>query len=83
SEGMEVPELWDLMQADLPSLCEVVRDDLSACIDSDLPPPAHEGVDKHLKECLPCLSAFKELNNTSKLIAKSLELPASVKVDLW
>ncbi len=83
SDDVAVPELWDLMQAELPSLCDVVRDDLSSFIDSELPPPAHEGVDKHLKECLPCMSSYKELNNVSKLISKSLELPASVKVDLW
>jgi len=82
-EGLDVPEIWDLMQAELPSICDVIRDDLSAFIDNELPPPAHEGVDKHLKECLPCLSAFKELNNTNKLIAKSLELAPSIKVDLW
>jgi len=83
SEGLVVPELWCLMQSELPSLCDLVHDDLSAFIDNELPPPAHEGVDKHLKECLPCIAAFKELNKTSKLIARSLELSASIKVDLW
>ena len=83
SDDVAVPEIWDLLQDELPTLCEVIRDDLSSFIDNELPPPAHEGVDKHLKECLPCLSAYKELNSISKLISKSLELPASVKVDLW
>lgn len=83
SDDLEVPEIWDLMQEELPSICDLVRDDLSAFIDSELPPPAREGVDKHLKECIPCINQFKELNNTSKLIAKSLELSPSIKVDLW
>jgi len=67
----------------LPSTCDLIRDDLSAFLDSELPPAAQEGVDKHLKECLPCMAAFKEMNNVSKLVAKSLELPANIKVDLW
>jgi anti-sigma factor RsiW len=83
AEAIESPELWDLMQDDLPSVCEVVREDVSAFIDHELSPPAQEGVDKHLKECLPCMSSFKEMNKTSKLIAKSLELPPSLKIDLW
>ncbi|HEY9755726.1 MAG TPA: zf-HC2 domain-containing protein [Oculatellaceae cyanobacterium] len=83
SDDVAVPEIWDLLQAELPSVCDVIRDDLSSFIDGELPPPAHEGVDKHLKECLPCMSAYKELNNVTKLIAKNLELPLSIKVDLW
>jgi anti-sigma factor RsiW len=83
AEALDVPELWDMMQADLPSVCDVVREDISAFIDHELTPPAQEGVDKHLKECLPCMSSFKQTNKTSKLIAKSLELPQSLKIDLW
>jgi anti-sigma factor RsiW len=83
AEALAVPELWDMMQADLPTVCDVVREDISALIDHELTPTAQEGVDKHLKECLPCMSTFKEMNKTSKLIAKSLELPPSLKIDLW
>jgi predicted anti-sigma-YlaC factor YlaD len=83
SDSMEVPELWQSISEALPSTCDLVRDDLSAFLDSELPSAAQEGVDKHLKECLPCMAAFKELNNVSKLVAKSLELPANIKVDLW
>jgi anti-sigma factor RsiW len=83
SESMDVPELWQLISEALPSTCDLIRDDLSAFIDSELPPAAQEGVDKHLKECLPCMAAFKELNHVSKLVARSLELPANIKVDLW
>jgi anti-sigma factor RsiW len=83
AEALDVPELWDMMQDDLPTVCDVVREDISAFIDHELTPPAQEGVDKHLKECLPCMSTFKEMNKTSKLIAKSLELPQSLKIDLW
>lgn len=82
-EDVPMPDLWSRIEDSLPSACELVKDDLSAYLDNELPPAAQEGVHKHIKECLPCMAAFKDLNEANKVIAKGLELPASIKIDLW
>jgi anti-sigma factor RsiW len=82
-ENLPMPDLWTRIEDSLPSACELVVVDLSAYLDNELPPAAQEGVNKHIKECLPCMSAFKDLNEATKTIAKGLELPASIKIDLW
>ncbi len=81
-EKVSMPELWPAIECSLPSVCELIEEDLSAYLDNELPVGAQEGVKRHIKECLPCMSAFKEINETSRLLAKSLELPLSIKVDL-
>jgi predicted anti-sigma-YlaC factor YlaD len=81
--SMESPELWGGIQAAMPSVCEVMQEDLSAYLDGELTPAAQEGVNKHLKECPSCLDSFKHLNSANRLLSKGLELPANIKVDLW
>ena len=83
SENLVETDVWEKLQASLPSLCEVVRSDLSAFIDSELSAQAQDGLDKHLRECSPCMVTFKELSATCKLISKHCELLPSVKIDLW
>jgi predicted anti-sigma-YlaC factor YlaD len=78
-----MPDIWAGIEGSLPSVCDVMREDLSAYLDSELTPPAQEGVNKHLKECNDCLSDFKALNAANQFLVKGLELPASIKVDLW
>lgn len=82
-EILETPDIWAAMQDSLPSVCDVMKEDLSAYLDGELTPAAQEGVNKHLKECSLCLVEFKRLNEANRLLSKGLELPASVKVDLW
>jgi len=82
-EERAVPDIWSSVEKQLPSVCEMMREDLSAYLDGELTAPAQEGVNQHLKECEPCLSSFKQLNNTNGLIVKGLELPDQFKVDLW
>jgi len=65
------------------SICEVMEEDLSAYLDGELTPAAQEGVNKHLKECSTCLNSFKRLNSANRILGKGLELPLSIKVDLW
>jgi anti-sigma factor RsiW len=81
--AVELPELWQGIQARMPSVCDVMREDLSAYLDGELPPAAQEGVNKHLKDCPECLESFTQLNATNRLLSKGLELPLSIKVDLW
>lgn len=83
SETLAVPDLWERMKDSLPSVCEVMTEDLSAYLDGELPVPAQEGVNKHLKECESCLKQFKDLNATNRLISKGLELPVDIKIDIW
>lgn len=82
-EPAEMPDLWAKMAAEVPSVCDVILDDLSAYLDGELTSPAQEGVNLHLKECADCLAKFTALNQTNRLLAKGLELPATVNVELW
>jgi len=83
SEEMPVPDIWGGLQAKLPSICQVMEEDLSAYLDGELTPAAQEGVNRHLKECASCLDSFKQLNTTNRVLSKGLELPTNFKVDLW
>lgn len=83
AENVEVPDIWALMQDKLPSVCEVMQEDLSAYLDGELTAVAQEGVKDHLKECENCMADFKRLNATNGLLAKGLELPETVSVDIW
>jgi len=79
----EMPDLWSKMSLEIPSICDVILDDLSAYLDGELTSPAQEGVNQHLKDCADCLAKFTALNQTNRLLSKGLELPATVSVDLW
>lgn len=78
-----VPNIWEAIQDSMPSMCELMRTELSAYIDGELTAAAQEGVNKHLKDCGDCMAEFKLLNSTNQLLVKGLELPAHIKVDLW
>lgn len=78
-----VPDIWERMKNVLPSVCDVIKEDLSAYLDGELSASAQEGVNKHLKECSDCLTCFRSLNATNTFIARELELPHHVKVDIW
>ncbi len=79
----DTPDIWAKMAASVPSICDVIQEDLSAYLDGELTVPAQEGVNQHLKECQTCLGLFKDLNATNRLLVKGLELPASTTVDIW
>lgn len=78
-----VPDIWERMKGDVPSVCSVIEEDLSAYLDGELSASAQEGVNKHLKECGNCLTNFRSLNVTNTFISRELELPHDVKVDIW
>ncbi len=84
SETPDVPdEFFASLALKMPSVCEVMDEDLSAYIDAELPPHAQEGVKTHLAECSDCLEKFKLLNSTNQLLSKGLELPQDIDVNLW
>ncbi len=82
-EHFETPDIWAALSQKLPSICDVIQEDLSAYLDGELSAPAQEGVNLHLKECETCLDSFKALNATNRLLVKGFELPAAQVVDLW
>src|SRR5271170_4743333 len=57
-DNVAMPEIWNGIQAQMPVICAVMEEDLSAYLDGELPPAAQEGVNKHLKECAACLESF-------------------------
>src|SRR4030095_11149151 len=82
-ENAPAADIWASLSAKLPSVCEVVQQDLSAYLDGELAAPAQEGVNQHLKDWPPCREKFSGLNATNQLLSQGLALPPSVKVDLW
>lgn len=82
-EKVDVPELWGEVSGRMPSVCEVMLEDLSAYLDGELTPAAQEGVNQHLKDCAACLESFRELNATNRVLVKGLELSPEFKLDLW
>jgi anti-sigma factor RsiW len=83
SDDMPMPDIWKGISEQMGTVCEVMREDLSAYLDGELTPAAQEGVNAHLKQCPDCLGSFTQLNAANRLVSKGLELPASFKVDLW
>ncbi len=83
--GLVVPDIWaSIKEAGiLPSVCDVIDEDLSAYLDGELPPAAQDGVKQHLADCSVCLEKFKQLNMTNQLLSKGLVLPDGVEIDLW
>jgi anti-sigma factor RsiW len=79
------PDLWSNIAAQLPSVCECVRDDLSAYLDGELSAPAKEGVSAHLEACSPCFNRFQQLSKLTGLLSKGLIMPDKVAadVDIW
>jgi len=82
-DNFNAPDIWASLAERLPSVCEVIQEDLSAYLDGELSAPAQEGVNIHLKECETCLESFKALNATNRLLSKAFELPSEQVVDLW
>jgi anti-sigma factor RsiW len=82
-ESPAMPDLWAKISQSMPTVCEVIQDDLSAYLDGELTPAAQEGVQAHIKACDPCRENFTQLNATNQFVSKGLALPESMKVDLW
>lgn len=77
------PDMWALISAKLPTVCESIQEDLSAYLDGELIPSAKDGVDIHLKECGICLAKFKDLSKLTNVLSTGLQLPETFNVDIW
>src|SRR5215471_1100300 len=82
-ESAPAVDIWSSLSAKLPSVCQVIQEDLSAYLDGELAAPAQEGVNQHLKECQACREKFSGMHATNQLLSQGLALPSSVQVDLW
>lgn len=76
-------DIWSQVAMQLPTVCQVIEEDLSAYLDGELPVAAQEGIREHLKECAACLAKFSRINATNKLLAGGLKLPDTIKIELW
>jgi anti-sigma factor RsiW len=83
SNIVDMPDLWDSIKDELPSVCLVIEEDLSAYLDGELPAAAQEGVNHHLDECAECLDKFKLLNSTNQMLSKGLALPEGLEINIW
>jgi len=77
------PDLWSALSLKMPSVCEVVREDMSAYLDGELIAPAKEGVSEHLEQCGECRARFQELSNVTRVLSVGLQLPEAFDVDIW
>lgn len=77
------PDIWEGLAGKLPGVCECIQEDLSAYLDGELIVPAKEGVTAHMEQCNVCLAKFQDLSRVNSLLAKGLELPETVTVDIW
>lgn len=76
-------DLWPQLGSRLPTVCQVLVEDLSAYLDGELPVAAQDGIRQHLQECAGCLSKFSRLNATKEVLVGGLRLADSIKVELW
>ncbi len=75
-----VPHLWSSVKKKLPQMCQVVREDLSAFLDSELATEGVSTIDAHLAKCQNCSQQLEQMNAVDRLLARGLALPASVTV---
>lgn len=77
------PDLWSAVSLKMPSVCECVREDLSAYLDGELIASAKEGVSQHLEQCAECHQRFQQLSSVTRVLSTGLQLPENIEVDIW
>ena len=53
-DNVAMPEIWNGIQAQMPVICAVMEEDLSAYLDGELPPAQAAQVAAHLSACWVC-----------------------------
>ena len=77
------PDIWSSLNGKFPSVCEIIEEDFSAYLDSELIVPAREGVSEHLQACAPCHTRFQDLSRVNNLLSQGLELDSKIEIDIW
>ncbi|MBX9771182.1 MAG: zf-HC2 domain-containing protein [Candidatus Obscuribacterales bacterium] len=79
----EVPDIWQAISGTIDTSDHISEEDLSAYLDSELPPATLEGVREHLDSCSPCSGKQSELKAVSGLIHDALILPQDMDINIW
>jgi anti-sigma factor RsiW len=83
-EGVDTPpDIWQLLQEKMPKVCDLIREEYSAYIDSEISVAAQDGIKSHIDSCPTCRVDFEQLSKANKTVSKFLKEPLDVKVDLW
>lgn len=82
-DEVEVPDLWEGIKDRLPSVEELIEEDLSAYMDGELPPAAQDGIKNYLEENEEAKEKYNLLLKTNQLLSSSMELPEDVDYDIW
>lgn len=82
-QSEEIPDIWQAISDKVDASDHIAEEDLSAYLDSELPPATYEGVREHLDSCGDCSTKQTELKTVSGLIQDALALPEDVTVDIW
>jgi predicted anti-sigma-YlaC factor YlaD len=78
-----IPDIWQAISDKVDTSDHISDEDLSAYLDSELPPATFEGVREHLDSCGDCSTKQSELKTVSGLIHDALVLPDDIAVDIW
>jgi anti-sigma factor RsiW len=88
STGLQLPEafevdIWAGIKTRLNDDCELIRTDLSAFIDREVPTLRHREVTAHLTECAECKDEFLALSQTGDVLRGSYQPEIPEDFDLW
>lgn len=75
-KALEFPEksqldLWPALRAQLNANCTLIKSELSAFIDQEMPMQRHRDITVHILECPTCSEAVRRFSGLGELIAKS------------
>ena len=79
----DVPDIWQAISDKIDTDEHVLDEDLSAYLDSELPPATYQGVREHLDSCAQCTNKQADLKAVSGLIQQALSLPENLEVNIW
>ncbi len=80
-DNVEMPDLWAKMKDQVPTVCQVMDEDLSAYLDGELEATQCEAIEAHCQTCPSCAAVVHGLRETIGLCrgAVAAELPDAVK----
>ncbi len=78
-----VPDIWPGLADQMPSMCELFDDEISAYLDDELAGSAQAGVRAHLTSCSGCAKRYSDLKNVRQFLAKQLGKSIEQEIDFW
>jgi anti-sigma factor RsiW len=88
STGLQLPEtfevdIWSSLKTRLSEDCTLIRSELSAFIDREVPTLRHREITAHLTECGECKDQFMGLSETGDALRNSYQPEIAEDFDLW